>query len=78
MNLREWAPFQGIHRQTAYRWHRVDTLPLPAGKVGQLMLVGYLELQPSASKSADIIYARVSFTDQKQDLDRQVARVQGT
>jgi len=74
MNLREWALSQGIHPQTAYRWYRAGTLPVPARKVGQLILVGDLESQPSASKSA-VIYARVSSADQKPDLDRQVVRV---
>ena len=74
MNLREWALSQGIHPQTAYKWYRAGTLPVPARKVGQLILVGDLESQPSASKSA-VIYARVSSADQKPDLDRQVVRV---
>lgn len=74
MNLREWALSQGIHPQTAYKWYRAGTLPVPARKVGQLILVGDLESRPSASKSA-VIYARVSSADQQQDLDRQVARV---
>ena len=74
MNLREWALSQGIHPQTAYRWYRAGKLPVPARKVGQLILVGDLESQPSVSKSA-VIYARVSSADQKADLDRQVARI---
>jgi len=74
MNLREWALSQGIHPQTAYRWYRAGTLPVPARKVGQLILVGDLESQLSVSKSA-VIYARVSSADQKPDLDRQVVRV---
>ncbi len=67
MNLREWALSQGIHPQTAYRWYRAGKLPVPARKVGQLILVGDLESQPSVSKSA-VIYARVSSADQKADL----------
>ena len=74
MNLREWALSQGIHPQTAYKWYRAGKLPVPARKVGQLILVGDLQSQPPVSKSA-VIYARVSSADQKGDLDRQVARV---
>jgi predicted site-specific integrase-resolvase len=74
MNLRGWALSQGIHPQTAYKWYRAGTLRVPARKVGQLILLGDLESQPSVSKSA-VIYARVSSADQKPDLDRQVARV---
>ena len=74
MNLREWALSQGIHPQTAYKWYRAGTLPVPARNVGQLILVGELESQPPAPKSA-VIYARVASSDQEPDLDRQVARV---
>ena len=52
MNLREWALSQGIHPQTAYKWYRAGKLPIPARKVGQLILVGDLEPQTSVSKSA--------------------------
>jgi len=74
MNLREWALSQGIHPQTAYKWYRGGNLPVPARKVFQLILVGDLESQMPTSNSA-VIYARVSSSDQKGDLDRQVARV---
>ncbi len=74
MNLREWALSQGIHPQTAYKWYRAGNLPVPARKVGQLILVGDLESQMPTSNSA-VIYARVSSSDQKGYLDRQVARV---
>ncbi|MGW1324284.1 hypothetical protein ACWD64_17320 [Streptomyces antibioticus] len=34
MNLTEWAKTQGVHPQTAYRWFRDGTLPVPAQRVG--------------------------------------------
>ncbi|THA34347.1 IS607 family transposase, partial [Streptomyces sp. A1277] len=34
MNLTEWARAQGVHPQTAYRWFREGTLPVPAQRVG--------------------------------------------
>ncbi|MHB8247135.1 MAG: IS607 family transposase, partial [Acidimicrobiales bacterium] len=40
MNLREWAEAQHIHPQTAYRWHRQGKLPVPAQRVGGLIMVG--------------------------------------
>ncbi len=49
-------------------------MPVPASKVGQLILVGDLESKEPQHGSS-VIYARVSSSDQKQDLDRQVARV---
>ena len=75
MNLAEWAEQNGIDRSTAYRWFREGKLPVPATKVGGLILVD----QPGAGVAAralkTVVYARVSSTDQKADLDRQVARV---
>jgi len=49
VNLREWALSQGIHPQTAYRWHRQGKLPVPAQKMGKLILVGDLEATTQAS-----------------------------
>ncbi len=74
MNLAEWAESQGIARVTAYRWFRAGKLPVPARKVGGLILVD----TPDAAAwrtTETVVYARVSSADQKSDLDRQVARV---
>jgi predicted site-specific integrase-resolvase len=58
---------------TARRWHEAGKLPVPARKVGGLILVG----EPGTERTAGLtaVYARVSSADQKTDLDRQVARV---
>ena len=74
MNLSEWANLHGVHPQTAYRWFRQGTLPIPARKMGRLILVGNLETSPSQLGST-VIYARVSSGDQRGGLDHQVARV---
>ena len=74
MNLGEWARQQDIHPQTAYRWFRTGTLPVPARKMGKLILVGDLEAGRVSSRLT-AVYARVSSADQRDDLDRQVARV---
>ncbi|MFD8528188.1 IS607 family transposase [Streptosporangium canum] len=74
MNLKEWAKAQGVHPITAYRWYREGTLPVPARKVGRLILVG--DIDPTAQQGGTtVVYARVSSADRKGDLDRQVARV---
>lgn len=74
MNLAEWAEAQGIARVTAYRWFREGKLPVPARKVGGLILVDSpAAVEPSTVET--VVYARVSSADQKSDLDRQVARV---
>lgn len=61
-----------MNRHTAYRWFREGTLPVPAERVGRLILV---RTDTTASGSGVVLYARVSSHDQRADLDRQVARL---
>jgi putative resolvase len=71
--LKEWAREQGVHPVTAYRWYREGTLPVPARKVGRLILV-----EPPAETAAAgrvVAYCRVSSAEQKDDLERQAGRV---
>jgi putative resolvase len=75
VNLTEWAHAQGIHVTTAYRWWREGTLPVPARKVGRLILVAPGTAANPARRDGAGLYARVSSHDQKTDLDRQVARL---
>lgn len=78
MNLTEWARAQGVHPQTAYRWFREGTLPVPAVRVNErTVLVSPDAPRGSALAAAFGLYARVSSHDQKSDLDRQVARLTG-
>ena len=72
MNLTEWAESQGIAKVTAYRWFHQGKLPVPARKIGGLILVDTREMKVARQS---VVYARVSSSDQKSDLDRQVARV---
>jgi predicted site-specific integrase-resolvase len=73
VNLREWAIANGVHPVTAYRWFREGKLPVPATRVGGLILID----QPASTVPAgvSVVYAHVSSADQRQDLERQVARV---
>ena len=74
MNLGEWARQQDIHPQTAYRWSGRARSRFRRRKMGKLILVGDLE----AGRCADRLTAvceRVSSANQRDDLDRQVARV---
>jgi putative resolvase len=76
VNLAEWAHAQGIHVQTACRWYRAGTLPVPARKVGRLILVSPDTATEAAGKTENAgLYARVSSHDQKHDLGGQVARL---
>ena len=75
--MTEWARLQGVHPQTAYRWFREGTLPVPAVRVNSRSVL----VSPDAATAAPVVafglYARVSSHDQKADLDRQVARLSG-
>lgn len=73
MNLKEWAEGEGVAYVTARRWFAAGKLPVPARKVGGLILVG--DQATGAPQGVTAVYARVSSADQKPDLDRQVARV---
>lgn len=76
MNLTEWARAQGIAPRTAYRWFREGTLPVPAERVGPRTILVNIDANTSLSITGGVgLYARVSSHDQKQDLERQVARL---
>src|SRR5258706_5473643 len=77
MELAECARRNGVHPQTAYRWFREGTMPVPARRLpsGTIMV----EVPDDARQGRVVVYARVSSADQRADqradLDRQVARV---
>ncbi len=75
MNLTEWAKTQGVHPQTAYRWFREGTLPVPAGRVWPRTTLVNVEANALPEAIGLGRYARVSSHDQKNDLERQVARL---
>ena len=75
MNLKEWALLQGIHPQTAYKWFREGTLPVPATKVSRRMILVHMDAAVAPVSGGVGLYARVSSHDQKADLDRQMARL---
>ncbi|MGW1887342.1 IS607 family transposase [Streptomyces sp. NPDC001970] len=76
MNLTEWAKTQGVHPQTAYRWFREGTLPVPAQRVGPRTILVNVEVNAAPEAIGGLgLYARVSSHDQKTDLERQVARL---
>ncbi|MEV0301760.1 IS607 family transposase [Streptomyces prasinus] len=76
MNLTEWAKTQGVHPQTAYRWFREGTLPVPAQRVGPRTILVNIDANTAPEAIGGLgLYARVSSHDQKADLERQVARL---
>ena len=73
MNLTEWARQQGIHPQTAYRWLRNGTMPVPVARINSRSVLVFPD--QATPQGALGLYARVSSHDQRTDLDRQVARL---
>jgi len=72
MKLSEWARTQGVSYHTAWAWFKRGELPVPAR---QLPSGTILVDAPVPASGSTAIYARVSSSDQKGDLDGQVARI---
>jgi putative resolvase len=77
VNLTEWARVHDVHPQTAYRWFRQGTLPVPAVRVGPRTILVNPHAPPATQVGGVGLYARVSSHDQRADLERQVARLTG-
>lgn len=69
IKLSTWAHRQGIHPKTAFRWIQAGKLPQafqsPTGR-------WYVPVEEDGSV---VLYGRVSSSDQKEDLDRQMQRL---
>jgi putative resolvase len=73
VKLSEWAKREGIHYQTAWKWFKDGTLPVSAR---QMPTGTILVDEPRVSAAVGVaLYARVSSSDQREDLDRQVGRL---
>jgi len=77
MKLSEWAAQQGVHYQTAWRWWKRGTLPVPARQLASGTILVEVPRSPAGAAGRTVVYARVSSHDQRADLDRQVSRVMG-
>ena len=76
MKLSTWAKKQGISYKTAWRLWKIGKLPLPAEQLATgTIIVKEPEASYEAGPSSVVLYARVSSSDQKQDLDRQLSRL---
>ena len=73
VKLPEWARRQGISYSTAWRWVKDDVMPVPWRQMpgGTILVDEPIEEKPSSVA----LYARVSSHDQRNDLDRQLARL---
>lgn len=76
MKLSIWAKKQGISYKTAWRLWSTHKLPVPAEQLATgTIIVKEPESTYEIKSSSVVLYARVSSSDQKQDLDRQLSRL---
>src|SRR4051794_17441883 len=73
MKLSTWSKQQGITYRTAWQWFKDGKLPVPAIRTA----TGTILVKDTAfEKMKEVtLYCRVSSSDQKGDLDRQIARL---
>ena len=73
MKLVDWARRGGISYKTGWRWVKDDTMPVPWRQMpgGTILVDAPIDEKPSSVA----LYARVSSHDQRNDLDRQLARL---
>jgi putative resolvase len=72
MKLSEWAKRNGISYKTAWRWIKQGRFPVPYEQTPS----GTILVRDTHDEDGIVaIYARVSSSDQKGDLDRQIARL---
>lgn len=72
MKLSTFAKEWGISYKTAWRWWNAGTLPWPAE---QLPTGTIIVRRPEVQEGTTALYARVSGSDQKKDLSRQIQRL---
>lgn len=72
MKLSDWAKKQGISYKTAWRWWKDGKLPV---EVEQTATGTILVKETPPREGLVALYGRVSSADQRQDLDRQIARL---
>ncbi|MBA7673905.1 hypothetical protein ES703_82112 [subsurface metagenome] len=76
MKLSTWAKKQGISYKTAWRLWANKQLPVSAEQLATgTIIVKEPESAYETAPSSVVLYARVSSSDQKQDLDRQLLRL---
>jgi predicted site-specific integrase-resolvase len=73
MKLSAWAKLNGLTYKTAWRMWKAGKLPIPA----EQLPTGTVLVHPPGANAFDgvALYARVSSSDQRADLDRQLARL---
>lgn len=80
MRVKEWARREGFNEQTVWQWCRENRMPVPFERMDTGTIIIHdpkYESQPSISTSRGrtVCYARVSSSDQRNDLQRQADRL---
>ena len=73
MKLSEWAKQQGIAYKSAWRMWKLGQLPMPADQLPTGTIIVHPHKAPAEGRVA--LYARVSSSDQKNDLEAQMGRL---
>ena len=73
VKLAAWAKENGVARQTATRWFRSGVLPVDARQLSTGTVL--VEERPLRDRTGVALFARVSSSDRRSDLDRQLARL---
>lgn len=73
MKLSAWAKANGLTYKTAWRLWRDGRLPIPAEQLATGTVIVHPPQAPDRDAAA--LYARVSSTDQRADLERQLGRL---
>lgn len=76
VKLSAWARKHGVSSKTAWKWRKAGILPVPARQLPTGTILVEEAAVPEA-KGETVVYARVSSSDPKEDLDRQGARLVG-
>ena len=66
VRLSEWAKSQGVHYQTAWRWFRDGTLPVPAVQTATGVILVNPEVRSASKEQVLGLYARVSSQTREQ------------
>ena len=78
MQVREWAKREHLSPYTVWKWCREGTMPVPVEQTPTGMWLIHdpkYEATPTIAAGRAVCYARVSSTDQKNDLQRQADRL---
>lgn len=80
MKANEWAKLEGLHPQTVWKWCRLGKMPVPVEHAPTGTWLVHDPKYEGSGNASDksgrtVCYARVSSSDQKSDLIRQVDRL---